>query len=98
MTPSHFPRRRADEANPDLTDANLSSAYLSGAYLSGAYLSGVVLYGGFCSGTSFATVDLSEVKGLESIKHKGPSTVGIDTLFRSHGKIPEGFLRGCSVP
>ena len=28
----------------------------------------------------------------------GPSTVGIDTLFRSGGKIPEAFLRGCGVP
>ena len=51
-----------------------------------------------CWSTSFANVDLSEVKGLESIKHDGPSTVGIDTLFRSRGKIPEAFLRGCGVP
>jgi len=43
-------------------------------------------------------VDLSRVKGLELIKHEGPSTVGIDTLFRSQGKIPEVFLRGCGVP
>src|SRR5262249_44229411 len=26
------------------------------------------------------------------------STVGIDTLFKSKGKIPEAFLRGCGVP
>ena len=48
--------------------------------------------------TIFGDVDLSEVKGLESITHKGPSTVGVDTLFRSGGKIPEVFLRGCGVP
>jgi len=27
-----------------------------------------------------------------------PSTVGIDTIFASKGKIPESFLRGCGVP
>ena len=38
------------------------------------------------------------MKGLESIKHEGPSTVGVDSLVRSRGKIPEAFLRGCGVP
>ena len=28
----------------------------------------------------------------------GPSTIGIDTLYRSHGNIPEVFLRGAGVP
>jgi hypothetical protein len=28
----------------------------------------------------------------------GPSTIGIDTIYRSKGKIPEGFLRGAGVP
>ena len=36
--------------------------------------------------------------GLETVHHGGPSTIGIDTLFRSKGKIPEVFLRGCGVP
>ena len=42
-------------------------------------------------------VDLSEAKGLESIKHLGPSTVGVDTLVRSRGRIPEAFLRRCGL-
>ena len=46
----------------------------------------------------FADVDLSEVKGLESVGHQGPSTIGVDTLVRSEGEIPEAFLRGCGVP
>ncbi len=48
--------------------------------------------------TSFADVDLSTAKGLETIEHDGPSTIGIDTIYKSHGKIPEVFLRGCGVP
>jgi len=47
---------------------------------------------------SFNDVDLSLAKGLESISHSAPSTIGIDTLYKSAGKIPEIFLRGCGVP
>jgi hypothetical protein len=43
-------------------------------------------------------VDLQSVKGLESVKHYAPSTLGIDTLYRSAGKLPDPFLRGCGVP
>jgi hypothetical protein len=48
--------------------------------------------------TVFADVDLSIAKGLEAVIHNGPSTVGIDTIYKSRGKIPEVFLRGCGVP
>ena len=47
---------------------------------------------------TFADNDLSEVKGLERVIHFGPSSIGIDTLYKSAGKIPEVFLRGCGVP
>jgi hypothetical protein len=30
--------------------------------------------------------------------HDGPCSIGIDTIFKSQGKIPESFLRGCGVP
>ena len=49
-------------------------------------------------GTCFADVDLSSAIGLETVHHSGPSTIGINTLFLSGGKIPETFLRGCGVP
>ena len=48
--------------------------------------------------TSFGDVDLSVVKNLETVKHRGPSTIGIDTIYRSQGKIPEMFLRKAGVP
>ena len=35
--------------------------------------------------------------GLETVHHGWPSTIGIDTLYRSHGNIPEVFLRGAGV-
>src|SRR5208337_1050112 len=33
-----------------------------------------------------------------TIRHEGPSTIGIDTIYKSRGKIPEAFLRGAGVP
>jgi hypothetical protein len=81
-----------------LHGADLREADLGGADLSKADLGGADLALARCWETVFADVDLSEVKGLDSVEHTGPSTIGIDTLFRSQGKIPEAFLRGCGVP
>ena len=46
----------------------------------------------------FGDVDLSAAKGLDTVQHEGPSKIGIDTIYRSKGKIPDVFLRGCGVP
>jgi hypothetical protein len=48
--------------------------------------------------TAFSNLDLSAVHGQADVGHAVPSSLGIDTLFRSIGKIPEVFLRGCGVP
>lgn len=50
------------------------------------------------SATLLGDAYLDDVKGLESVEHLGPSTVGIDTIYRSKGEIPEVFLRGAGVP
>jgi hypothetical protein len=93
----------ADLSEANLLGANLSGADLNGAGLSranfsGANLAEANLSGASCRGTTLADVDLSEVKGLDSVIHLGPSTIGIDTLLRSKGRIPEAFFRGCGVP
>ena len=80
----------ADLRSADLRGANIISATLSGVDLSDATL-------GF-GYTVFGNVDLSTVKGLETVHHYGPSTIGIDTIIRSQGKIPEIFLRRAGVP
>jgi len=79
---------KADLFRADLDEANLTRAKLSGADFTGAR----------AGATIFADVDLSVAKGLETVQHDGPSTVGIDTIYKSRGKIPEVFLRGCGVP
>lgn len=89
---------RANLGGANLGGANVSRADLGGAILSGANLSDPDLSEAKIGFTIFGDIDLSEVKGLESIKHGGPSTIGIDTIYRSKGKIPEVFLRGAGVP
>jgi hypothetical protein len=85
--------RGAELDGADLTFADLRSANLQGAHLEGSNLSSALM-----GLTLFAENDLSSVTGLESVWHEGPSTIGIDTIYKSKGKIPEAFLRGAGVP
>ncbi|MFZ1133357.1 MAG: toll/interleukin-1 receptor domain-containing protein, partial [Candidatus Korobacteraceae bacterium] len=82
----------------DLSNANLRKARLVQADLRKAVLSGANLSQAHVGSTSFTDVDLSNVMGLDTVKHNGPSTIGIDTIYKSNGRIPEVFLRGCGVP
>jgi hypothetical protein len=91
-----------------LTGANLTSAYLTGANLTRAYLTNANLSSADLVETNLSTsvfwhtiladLDLGMAKGLETVRHRGPSTIGIDTIYKSKGKIPDSFLRGCGVP
>jgi uncharacterized protein YjbI with pentapeptide repeats len=87
-----------DLSQADLTSANLEGTKLSQVNFAGAILEGADLSRAVCRDVNFGNVDLSTVKRLESTMHLEPSTMGIDTLFRSQGKIPQAFLRGCGVP
>ena len=88
----------ANLSGADLSGADLTGADLGGAGLDGADLSEADFTGAAAWGTIFADIDLSVAKGLETIQHKRPSTIGIDTIYKSRGKIPDVFLRGCGVP
>jgi hypothetical protein len=68
------------------------------ANLTGANLRGADCTGARVGPTNFGSVDLSAAKGLETIEHLGPSSIGVDTIYKSRGKIPVAFLRGCGVP
>ncbi|WP_294346801.1 toll/interleukin-1 receptor domain-containing protein [Prosthecochloris sp.] len=82
----------------DLSCANLSRANLAFAIFTQSDLRDSAFNDAECLMSVFADVDLSQVKGLESIKHDGPSIIGLPTLYNSEGNIPEAFLRGCGVP
>ena len=76
-----------------LIEADLSSAEIKGAILSETNFSMATI-----GETIFGDVDLSCTVGLDTIRHEGPSTIGIDTIYKSKGNIPAVFLRGCGVP
>ncbi|MCH7622107.1 MAG: pentapeptide repeat-containing protein, partial [Chloroflexi bacterium] len=103
----------ANLAMADLTGASLNGARLHGTILDVANLTGVDLRRAtlvrpllgrslFCRArfemTLFADCDLSQALELESAFHAGPSIIGLDTLARSRGLIPEHFLRRAGVP
>jgi uncharacterized protein YjbI with pentapeptide repeats len=105
LSGAHLVEAQFNEAY--LHGANLSGANLSGAYLheanlsradlSRADLSRAEFYRARLDHTVFATVDLSKVKGLDTVWHDGPSAISIDTWYLSHGNVPEAFLQGCGV-
>jgi uncharacterized protein YjbI with pentapeptide repeats len=78
--------------------ANLSGANLIEANLTKSELKQANLEEAFVAWSCFGDNDLSDTQGLNEVKHFGPSTIGIDTIYRSKGNIPEAFLRGAGVP
>jgi len=82
----------------DMRGADLRRAHLVWANLTGADLRNSDFTDANVGYTMFGYNDLSAVKGLETVFHVTPSTIGIDTIYKSKGNIPEVFLRGCGVP
>ncbi len=82
----------ANLVDADLTDANLLNAMFIRTKLQGVRMSGSRL-----EWTVLVDVDLSGAVGLEDVIHKGPSSLGMDTIIRSAGQIPDEFLRGAGL-
>jgi hypothetical protein len=104
---------RANLGGADLRAARLYEADLAGAFLGGANLRLTDLTRADFTGadltranltlarvgyTIFVNVKLSGVEGLGTIKHIGPSSISIDTIYESMCEIPPAFLRGAGVP
>lgn len=82
----------------DFRDALFREANLHGADFTNANLQDADFTGATFRGTSLCQVDLRAVKGLESIIHSGPSSLGIDTIYLSEGALPRVFLQGMGLP
>jgi len=99
---------RANLTEAHLNGSTFFQSLLDGAILRDANFAGADFVvtdfyrtdfrGCILGGTTFANVDLSTAVGLEEANHVAPSTLGIDTLYRSGSNIPEVFLRGVGVP
>lgn len=86
LTEANLTSARFDET--DLTDANLNRTTLKAAQFHEAR----------CGWTSLGGIDLSGALGLETVIHSAPSSLGVDSLLRSRGKVADEFLSGCGVP
>jgi hypothetical protein len=82
----------------DLSGADLSQASLTQTDIIRANLRGTNFAGATLGQTVFAFQDLRGAKGLETTQHFGASSIGIETIYASHGEIPEIFLRGVGIP
>lgn len=89
--------RCADLLRTNLSEASLIRANLGWATLRETTMREADLSQARLGYTVFADVNLSVVQRLEEANHYGPSTLGIDTLSRSQGRLPEQFLRGAGV-
>lgn len=82
----------------NLEEVDLTNAYLARVDLTSARLTGAQVHNASLGWTRLLDVDLSEVEGLETVRHVGPSYIDITTIYRSRGRIPVAFLRGIGVP
>ena len=92
----------ADLRGASLTTTTLLMADLTGADLREARLvksnmESTVLLRAKAGGTLFANCDLRSTIGLDTVLHAAPSTIALDTLARSGGRIPRKFLQGAGV-
>lgn len=102
---AHLTHANLSEAN--LTMADLRRAQMPGSFLrnatltwtdfSGADLRDADFDGARLGHTILGGSDLSTVRGLANTVHDIESTIGIDTLYLSHGKISPTFLRNAQV-
>ena len=79
-------------SSTNLMGANLSNASLIYTSFKDVYFAGANFTNATMASTTFSNVDLSRVKGLDTVVHNAPSSIGVDTLYRSRGNIPENTV------
>jgi uncharacterized protein YjbI with pentapeptide repeats len=78
----------AHPSETDLREANLTRTHLSEADLHDATIGSTIL----------GNVDLSTARGLETVRHRGPSTIGIDTFISRRATSPRSSFEGLACP
>ena len=77
--------------------ADLTGADLRGASFIKADLESATFFQAVLGISTFVNCDLSTAIALEFARHTGPSTIGLDTLAKSGGRIPRKFLEDAGV-
>lgn len=87
----------ASFSQANLSDARLRNCNLYKTYFKETILHRTNMHHASLLDTAFLNVDLSTTVNLANVFHLGPSTISIDTIQGSKGKIPDIFLRGAGV-
>ena len=82
----------------NLTDATLNGTDLFQTQIWDCNMTGANLTGAALGYTVFQDCDLRATTGLDRARHDAPSTIGVDTLYRSAGQIPAAFLAAAGIP
>ncbi len=93
---------RSSLVSASFSQANLSGATLCHTNLRKTFFRETILHQtnlqeAHLMDTMFLNVDLSKTLHLATVHHPGSSTIGIDTLQRSRGNIPNDFLLNAGV-
>jgi hypothetical protein len=93
--PAVFEESLAMWRSTRLESANLEGSDLTQAYFVASFFK-TKLSGALCRHTRFVDVDnIANALGLDRVNHRGACSIGIDTIIKGGGSIPEIFLRGC---
>lgn len=84
---------RTDLTNAVLKDSDFFQAQFWNANFTGAHFAGSSV--GY---TVFQDCDLRLAQGLDQVRHDAPSTIGLDTIYRSGGTIAASFLTEAGLP
>lgn len=90
--------RRANFLEADFNKATLNDANVLGTDFSLARFAATHASRLTCGWTRWSNCDLSQVIGLETAAHHGPSSIGLDTWLKSRGQISAEFLSGGGLP
>jgi uncharacterized protein YjbI with pentapeptide repeats len=82
----------------DFRRSNLGKSFLAGCRFLIPLLTDADMKDAIVGNTIFADLDLSTVSALETVRHQFRSLIDNNTIYKSKGKIPEIFLRGCGAP
>jgi len=87
---------QADLRGASFVEASLRGARLRWADLADVALAGADLAQSWMGGTSISC-DVSIARGLEDVRHEGPSLFSAQHLLEQSEELPEVFLRGCGL-
>ncbi|HEU5380017.1 MAG TPA: toll/interleukin-1 receptor domain-containing protein [Ktedonobacteraceae bacterium] len=89
---------RADLTHANLSSADLTLSDLGKTNLSFTQLAEADIGRAITYETTFAHVDLSQVRRLGEIEHQGPSSIALHSILLPQDGSALHFLRGCGVP